>query len=81
MKKLNVGECSWYTCQNLFGCIVDTITMAISLLAHRYQQLRNILDSTPFHQNGISIKNGTRYWESSSPWSWLYLALEAYSVK
>ena len=56
MKKLNVGECSWYTCQNLFGCIVDTITMAISLPAHMYQQLRKILDSTPFHQNCISIK-------------------------
>ena len=26
-------------------------------------------------------KNDSRYWESPSPWSWLYLALEAYSVK
>ena len=55
MEKLKAGDCSWYTCQTMLGCIVDYVNMTISLPPHRVVRLKEIVFSIPCTQHRVGV--------------------------
>jgi hypothetical protein len=42
LKKLRQGDCSWHTNKLILGWIIDTLSMTISLPAHRQERLQEV---------------------------------------
>ena len=56
IKKLLKGDCSWHTSKVVLGWLIDTVSMTISLPAHRVERLAEILASIPEDQKRTSVK-------------------------
>ena len=56
IKKLLKGDCSWHTSKVVLGWLIDTVSMTISLPAHRVERLAEILASIPADQKRTSVK-------------------------
>ena len=56
IKKLLKGDCSWHTYKVVLGWLIDTVSMSISLPAHRVERLAAILVSIPVDQRRTSVK-------------------------
>ena len=61
LKKLEAGYCSWSTCQNMIGWIVDSVNMMITLPPHRVAQLKEIVSSIPRTQRRLDIDKWHRF--------------------
>ena len=55
-KKLLKGDCLWHTSKVVLGWLIDTISMTVSLPAHRVERLAEILASIPKDQKCTSGK-------------------------
>ena len=56
IKKLSNGDCSWGTCKNVLGWIINTIKGTIQLPPHRVERLSELLSSIPRSQKRISAR-------------------------
>lgn len=56
MKKLRAGDCTWSTCKQVLGWIINTASNTIHLPPHRVTRLHEILASIPHTQRRISKK-------------------------
>ena len=56
LKKLEAGDCSWLTCQNMLGWFVYSINMTIALPPHRVARLKEIVHAIPRTQQRVGVE-------------------------
>ena len=53
LKNIDSGDCTWLTCQVLFGWIIDSVNITISLPPHSADRLKEIMKKKPLTQKRV----------------------------
>ena len=60
IKKMEAGDCSWFTFQTILGWIFESINMTITLPPHRVAHPKEIFSSIPHSQRRVGVEKWHR---------------------